>query len=338
MSLKEILDIDILMGIASYTEAGDLVSLALSCKHFGSKQGTASDRDYRKSQRDAKRQKKSDHSVAQRDWSLMEEVARCTMEKEMTAIEHACLPLRDGYSWLQRLHEWHMLRKPLEFDQLAGYGESWSMETKIYHHRNTKAHVSTYERGYYLALSDHVMRGGKHFANFTSTGFGSYVRVGVMRPIKNCERKGITNLSLTGSHDDLFRHKNESWGDGVVNMCTYNLHDGICQWSDWDRHPHPEYYGHSESNPKMCNDNFTSRWEGMEGLGRDDITFEERDRLDVAGLLLDLDEGTLTVYKNGTLLGVMKTGLDGVYCWCVDFYCGYDDGPGVKIERGTIPT
>ena len=57
MSL-ETLDIDILMGIASYTEAEDLVSLALSCKHFGSKQGTASDRDYRKSRReDAKRQK-----------------------------------------------------------------------------------------------------------------------------------------------------------------------------------------------------------------------------------------------------------------------------------------
>ena len=270
----------------------------------------------------------------------MEEVARCTMEKEMTVNERMCLPLRDGNSWLQQLHEWHMLRKPLEFDQLVGYGENctpWNMETKIYHDANSKAHVRTYERGYYLALSDHVMRGGKHFANFTSTGFGSYVRVGVMRPIKNCERKGITNLSLTGSHDDLFRHKNESWGDGVVNMCTYNLHDGECQWSDWDRHPHPEYAGHSESNPKMCNDNFSCRWEGMEGLGRDDITLEERDRLDIAGLLLDLDEGTLMVYKNGTLLGVMKTGLDGVYCWCVDIYCGYDDTPGVKIERGTIP-
>jgi hypothetical protein len=29
--------------------------------------------------------------------------------------------------------------------------------------------------------------------------------------------------------------------------------------------------------------------------------------------------------------------IDGVYCWCVDIYCGYDDSPGVKIERGTIP-
>ena len=197
MSL-ETLDIDILMGIASYTEAEDLSSLALSCKHFGLKQGTVSDRDYRKSLRDAKRQKKND-SVLQRDWSLMEEVARCTMvKKEMTVNERACIPLRDGYSWLQRLHEWHMLRKPLEFDQLVGYGENctpWNMETKIYHDANSKAHVRTYERGYYLALSDHVMRGGKHFANFTSTGFGSYVRVGVMRPIKDCERKGITNLS-----------------------------------------------------------------------------------------------------------------------------------------------
>ena len=77
----------------------------------------------------------------------------------MTAAnERASLPLRDGYSWLQRLHEWHTLREPLEFDQLVGYGENctpWNMETRIYHHQNSKAHVRTYERGYYLALSDH---------------------------------------------------------------------------------------------------------------------------------------------------------------------------------------
>ena len=33
------------------------------------------------------------------------------------------------------------------------------------------------------------------------------------------------------------------------------------------------------------------------------------------GLLLDLEEGTLTVYKNGRRLGAMKTGLSGEYCW-----------------------
>ena len=35
----------------------------------------------------------------------------------------------------------------------------------------------------------------------------------------------------------------------------------------------------------------------------------------LVGLLLDLDEGTLSVYKNGRRLGTMKDGLSGEYCW-----------------------
>ena len=35
------------------------------------------------------------------------------------------------------------------------------------------------------------------------------------------------------------------------------------------------------------------------------------------GLMLDLGEGTLSVYKNGRRLGVMGEGLDGEYCWFV---------------------
>ena len=47
------------------------------------------------------------------------------------------------------------------------------------------------------------------------------------------------------------------------------------------------------------------------------------------GLLLDLDEGTLTVYKNGRRLGVMKDGLSGEYCWYTSIYS--------SGERGTLP-
>jgi hypothetical protein len=75
----------------------------------------------------------------------------------------------------------------------------------------------------------------------------------------------------------------------------------------------------------------------MEGLGRHVATIEEANRGHVAGLLLDLDKGTLSVYKNGRLLGVMKHGLDGEYCWAVDIYCGLECGSCVKIERGDIP-
>jgi hypothetical protein len=35
-------------------------------------------------------------------------------------------------------------------------------------------------------------------------------------------------------------------------------------------------------------------------------------------MLLDLDQGSMTIYKNGDLLGAMVTeGLSGEYCWAV---------------------
>jgi hypothetical protein len=41
----------------------------------------------------------------------------------------------------------------------------------------------------------------------------------------------------------------------------------------------------------------------------------------VLRLLLDSDAGTLTVKKNGTLLGVaVTTGLTGDLCWAVSMY------------------
>jgi len=54
---------------------------------------------------------------------------------------------------------------------------------------------------------------------------------------------------------------------------------------------------------------------------------------DELGILLDLDEGSLSVYKNGRKLGVMKRGLAGPYCWVVSMYIGDQ----VTIKRGTVP-
>jgi hypothetical protein len=49
-------------------------------------------------------------------------------------------------------------------------------------------------------------------------------------------------------------------------------------------------------------------WEGRQSAN------EEGDRI---GMLLDLDQGTMTVYKNDERLGVMATGLSGEYSWAV---------------------
>ena len=64
-------------------------------------------------------------------------------------------------------------------------------------------------------------------------------------------------------------------------------------------------------------------WDGMEELsGSYSI-----------GMLLDLDEGTLSVYKNERKLGVMKRGLAGHYCWVVSLL----KGSQVTIKRETVP-
>ena len=54
---------------------------------------------------------------------------------------------------------------------------------------------------------------------------------------------------------------------------------------------------------------------------------------DELGMLLDLDEGTLSVYKDGRKLGIMMQGLVGSYCWVVSIFSEAD----VTIKRGTIP-
>ena len=66
-------------------------------------------------------------------------------------------------------------------------------------------------------------------------------------------------------------------------------------------------------------------WEGMQ------TAMEEGDRI---GMLLDLDQGTMTVYKNDERLGVMATGLSGEYCWAVSLF---NQGTSTRIEAAPAP-
>ena len=51
-------------------------------------------------------------------------------------------------------------------------------------------------------------------------------------------------------------------------------------------------------------------------------------------MLLDLDQGTMTVYKNDERLGVMATGLSGEYSWAVALGV---QGSSVRIESAPAP-
>jgi hypothetical protein len=66
-------------------------------------------------------------------------------------------------------------------------------------------------------------------------------------------------------------------------------------------------------------------WEGMQ------TTEEDGARI---GMLLDLDQGTMTVYKNDERLGVMATGLSGEYSWAVELN---SQGTSACIEAAPAP-
>jgi len=56
------------------------------------------------------------------------------------------------------------------------------------------------------------------------------------------------------------------------------------------------------------------------------------------GLLLDLDAGTLSVFKDGRKLGLMKEGLTGAYCWYVNRYVHSSTGKcSINVKRGVPP-
>lgn len=69
-----------------------------------------------------------------------------------------------------------------------------------------------------------------------------------------------------------------------------------------------------------------ARWSGCQGA-------RDGDRI---GLLLDLKEGTLTIYKNDVRLGMMvSSGLSGEYCWAV---CMLGQGSKVRIKAKPLPS
>eukprot|EP00584_Thalassiosira_punctigera_P006729 CAMPEP_0172542830 /NCGR_PEP_ID=MMETSP1067-20121228/13361_1 /TAXON_ID=265564 ORGANISM="Thalassiosira punctigera, Strain Tpunct2005C2" /NCGR_SAMPLE_ID=MMETSP1067 /ASSEMBLY_ACC=CAM_ASM_000444 /LENGTH=226 /DNA_ID=CAMNT_0013329133 /DNA_START=176 /DNA_END=856 /DNA_ORIENTATION=- len=66
---------------------------------------------------------------------------------------------------------------------------------------------------------------------------------------------------------------------------------------------------------------------------------------DIAGMLLNLEEGTGTLYRNGVCLGVKVKNLAGHYCWAVAIKNDRDgrltkyetNKPSMSIARGVVP-
>ncbi|EJK76685.1 hypothetical protein THAOC_01540, partial [Thalassiosira oceanica] len=83
--------------------------------------------------------------------------------------------------------------------------------------------------------------------------------------------------------EKLRSQRSAKWGESNVHCCAYYCRDGQCYWTDWNIRR-----GYSV-------------WQGSEPLVGSGMM----------GLLLDPNEGTMSVFKNGRRLGVMKEGLGG---------------------------
>ena len=245
--------------------------------------------------------------------SLIEETARIAIQDIATEEQLATLPYYDGDSSLANYHYLQFMRGPLTFDQLVGDIEYLNKEDKSCVRKPTNYFAGNYA----TAFSNNIMRAGKHYASFAPiidnksslVAFSPGIHAGVMRPGKaNQYARGLpyyknfyNNFSPSISRGEC-NNNNSS-----VQCCVYDISNGNCNTSDW-------------GGDDMATD---STWDGSETASAGDEI----------GLLLDLDEGSLSVYKNGRKLGVMKRGLAGPFCWVASMW----NGVQVTIKRGRIP-
>ncbi|EJK75604.1 hypothetical protein THAOC_02669 [Thalassiosira oceanica] len=233
--------------------------------------------------------------------SVTEEAARRIFEGASDE-EKAMLPRYDGESWIVLYHHLLMLRTRLTFDQLIG--------NDVEYHGGDKDAVQGISRyGFGLSIcGEHIMRAGKHWATFTSspgvgTGHSSQI-VGLVRPLPGWDKRGLEDFdpSDVDLHEELLRENTGRW-EGDVHYCSFTMESGDFLWSAW----------HDKNKCK--------NWEGRDNFDTDD---------EMIGMLLDLDNGALSVYQKGEKLGTLKDGLAGEYCWTTWLF-----GVGhSSIERG----
>ena len=174
------------------------------------------------------------------------------------------------------------------------------------------------------------MRAGKHCVSFqTNCRPRSYeVHCGIMRPTT----KDITSLDSCYPADDLSMFSLKEYeilhGDDNVDclLGTYNGKGVVrrrwrkCKKSELITMNIGQYL--QAQRPSRSE---ILHWEGLEPIQV--ASFK-------VGMVLDLDEGTLDVYKNDNRLGTMRSGLVGEYCWAVSFGVGATSAAEISVTIG----
>ena len=123
----------------------------------------------------------------------------------------------------------------------------------------------------------------------------------------------------SGRHFAQFTMVYGACGLGVVRP-GWDVEGGADAAEDVDGHC---FYMYSEVDGRRSPG--YSAWEGRQ-------TAKQGDRI---GMLLDLDQGSMTVWKNGALMGVMVAeGLSGPLCWAASLLLR---GASARIASGPVP-
>jgi len=293
------LDSDNQVHVALFLGAKGMACLGQTCKHFGmGRVGT-------------------DGQMT----SLAEDLAGQVVDGSASDYEKSVLM---GGRKVKMLRELELMRSPLHFSQLIGRADGIR-----YPQPEDKSSITLRRIGSGLecatAISNHEMKAGRHYVTFHMTeveGRLGDIELGVIRPIKNWDKKGLQDFDPLCYDSDQHKYRKllladqtDEWGDDL-HCCSYSSHKGRCFFSNWN------------DEDKGEDDNWAGdEWKGMEPA-RLVVNL-------VLGLLLDLDAGTLSVFKDGRNLGVMKEGLTGAYCWYVLYHFGgHSRKCSVTIKRG----
>ncbi|EJK52446.1 hypothetical protein THAOC_28274, partial [Thalassiosira oceanica] len=255
--------------------------------------------------------------------SLVEELAGQVVDGSASDYEKSVLV---GGRRVKMLRELELMRSPLYFEQLIGHADGirYSQPEEKFNITLRRIRGGTQCA---TAISNQEMKAGRHYVTFQMSeveGRSFSLDFGVIRPIKDWDKKGLDNFDPICYDSNEYKYRNlllaektDEWGDDL-HCCSYFSREGKCffaNWNDEDKDEYDEWAG--------------DEWEGMEPVRAiDDFA---------VGLLLDLDAGTLSVFKGGRKLGVMKDGLTGAYCWYVFCLIGLRDKTcSINIKRDQV--
>ena len=159
---------------------------------------------------------------------LVDVIAHRQFQQSATDEERGCMPKYGGETFVGLYRALELLRRPLRFDELVGNGFN--------RHQENPASVTwtgTWFKS--TAMSRHVMRGGRHFVEFTLTQAhptALNVHFGVIRPVSiDLLADYVSSSRNPAVLEKLRSQRTAKWRDSTVHCCTYYCKNGHGYWT-----------------------------------------------------------------------------------------------------------